>query len=49
MSTEAKSKKPCDDCETNIVQAAYQDEVTCYKTCKEFKKWQDSRNAEEAH
>ena len=49
MNTRATLAKPCDDCSTNIDQAMYQDEVTCYKTCKAFKEWQDSRNAKEAH
>lgn len=40
MNTKDTLTKPCDDCSTNIDQAMYQDEITCYKTCKAFKEWQ---------
>ena len=33
-------KKPCDTCPTNIKQAIENGEITCYLTCKDFKKWQ---------
>lgn len=33
-------KKPCDNCTTNIDQAILYDEITCYLTCKIFKRWQ---------
>uniref|UniRef100_A0A6M3L2T2 Uncharacterized protein n=1 Tax=viral metagenome TaxID=1070528 RepID=A0A6M3L2T2_9ZZZZ len=36
-------KKPCDDCTTNIDQAIQCDEVTCYQTCEEFKKWRGDK------
>ena len=31
--------KPCDKCQVNIIQAVQYDEVTCFKTCKKWKKW----------
>lgn len=32
-------KKPCNNCNVNLEQAIFQDEVTCFKTCKEWKEW----------
>ena len=35
-----ETNKPCDNCTTNIDQAIQCDEITCYLTCEDFKKWQ---------
>ena len=33
--------KPCDNCTVNLEQAAFHDEVTCFKTCKDWKDWKE--------
>jgi len=36
---ECRKMKPCDKCSTNIEQAIMFDEITCYLTCKKWKRW----------
>lgn len=39
----ARTVKPCDSCTINLEQAILNDEVTCYRTCKEWQDWKEGR------
>lgn len=45
MDKEKTMKKPCDDCIVNLEQAMLYDEVTCWKTCKDWAKWRAEKAA----
>ncbi len=38
-----RMSKPCNNCSTNIEQAIYQDEITCYQTCKKWLGWEKEK------
>jgi len=37
-------KKPCDNCTVNAEQ--YDEGITCFKTCKDWKEWDKRRGKE---
>ena len=32
-------EKPCDKCTVNLEQAAFSDEVSCFRNCSDFARW----------
>ncbi len=35
---------PCENCSVKIDQSILYDEVSCFRTCTEFKKWRSGRD-----